>query len=118
MGNSCDGNYPMMSQSELERAPWNEPVRPDTVFDVETTVTLSRIARVSTKRYMIEDIDLKSAYAESGNFTIPELLKELSGYAEEDLTKCMPNTGKCAYLKRLIEACNRWRVIDESYEVG
>ena len=113
-----DGNYPIMSQSEQERAPWNEPMLPEMVFDVETTVTLSRVVSVKTGRCSIENVDCKSAYRESGHLTIPELLKELSEYVEEDLAKSAPNTVKYAHLKRLVEDCHNWNVIDESYEAG
>lgn len=51
-GNS---NYPPMSQSELDNAPWNQVDSPEREIEVTVSVTLSKTVRISVSDYEITD---------------------------------------------------------------
>lgn len=120
-------NYP--PGADTPDAPWNEPLIPERDFDVEVTITMSKVVTITTDNYVPEcDDEDGSMYANtentewdkefenSGHFTIADLLEELKGYVVEDMKTCAPNTGKGAHLQRLLLACEDWETIEESYE--
>ena len=51
-GNS---NYPPMSQSEWDNAPWNQVDSPEKEIEVTVSVTLSKTVRISVSDYEITD---------------------------------------------------------------
>ena len=121
-------NYPPGAAHDPS-APYNEPVIPERDFDVEVTITMSKVENVTTDDYApeyddedgrtyanTENTEWKRAYEDSGCYTIQELLGELKKYVIADMQTCAPNTGKGAHLKRLLDACDGWKVIEESYE--
>ena len=98
-------------------------------FDVEVTITMSKVVTITTDNYVpeyddeyghtyanTENTEWDKEFENSGHFTIADLIEELKGYVVEDMKTCEPNTGKCAHLKRLLLACEDWETIDESYE--
>lgn len=122
-------NYNYPPGADTPDAPWNQPVIPEKDFDVEVTITMSKVVTVTTDDYApeiddedgsvyanTENTEWDKAFENSGNFTIAELLEELKGYVVEDMKTCAPNTGKCAHLQRLLLACEDWETIEESYE--
>lgn len=122
-------NYNYPAGADTPDAPWNEPVIPERDFDVEVTVTMSKVVTVTTNNYVpeyddedghtyanTENTEWDKEFENSGHFTIADLLEELKGYVVEDMKTCAPNTGKGAHLQRLLLACEDWETIEESYE--
>lgn len=123
-----DSNYPAMSQSQWDNAPWNEPYIPIREFDVNVDVVLYKLETVSTDDYVplfdeesgttyanTDDTDWLEAY-KSGCFTIPQMLDELRKYVEQDLAMTGNDTIKSRRLKGLLNACKGWEVVETSVE--
>ena len=121
-------NYPPGAAHDPS-APYNEPVIPERDFDVEVTITMSKVVTITTDNYVpeyddedghtyanTENTEWDKEFENSGHFTIADLIEELKDYVVEDMKTCAPNTGKCAHLQRLLLACEDWETIDESYE--
>lgn len=121
-------NYPPGAAHDPS-APYNEPVIPERDFDVEVTITMSKVVTITTDNYVpeyddedghtyanTENTEWDKEFENSGHFTIADLIEELKGYVVEDMKTCAPNTGKGAHLQRLLLACEDWETIEESYE--
>ena len=121
-------NYPPGAAHD-QNAPYNEPLIPERDFDVEVTITMSKVVTITTDNYVpeyddedghtyanTENTEWDKEFENSGHFTIADLIEELKGYVVEDMKTCASNTGKCAHLKRLLLACEDWETIEESYE--
>lgn len=52
-GNS---NYPLMSQSKWDNAPWNEEENPEEEIEVCVSLTLSKIVKVKVRDYEILNV--------------------------------------------------------------
>lgn len=52
---NSNSNYPPMSQSELDNAPWNQVDSPEKEIEVTVSVTLSKTVRISVSDYEITD---------------------------------------------------------------
>ena len=71
----ADSNYPLMSQSEWDRAPWSEKEYPPKDVEVAISITISRTVKVSVTDYTIDEeggidfsnCDLKRAVGENVN---------------------------------------------------
>ena len=129
---SPNSNYPPMSQSEWDNAPWNQSEPDDKEFLVDVEYILQKKnVKVITKDYRPEvvindeeivepldtsDTNWENAYEESGHLTIQELLNELKEYVKADMQTCSPNTCKGAYLKRVLEDCDGWELYDKEYK--
>ena len=121
-------NYPPGAAND-PNAPYNEPVIPERDFDVEVTITMSKVVTITTDNYVpeyddedghtyanTENTEWDKEFENSGHFTIADLIEELKGYVVEDMKTCAPNTGEGAHLQRLLLACEDWKTIEESYE--
>ena len=121
-------NYPPGAAHD-PNAPYNEPLIPEREFDVEVTITMSKVVTITTDNYVpeyddedghtyanTENTECDKEFENSGHFTIADLIEELKGYVVEDMKTCAPNTRKVSHLKRLLLACEDWETIDESYE--
>ena len=121
-------NYPPGAAHD-QNAPYNEPLIPEREFDVEVTITMSKVVTITTDKYVpeyddedghtyanTENTEWDKEFENSGHFTIADLIEELKGYVVEDMKTCAPNTRKVSHLKRLLLACEDWETIDESYE--
>ena len=121
-------NYPPGAAHD-PNAPYNEPLIPERDFDVEVTITMSKVVTITTDNYVpeyddedghtyanTENTEWDKEFENSGHFTIADLIEELKGYVLEDMKTCEPNTGKGAHLQRLLLACEDWETIEESYE--
>jgi hypothetical protein len=121
-------NYPPGAAHDPS-APYNQPVIPERDFDVEVTITMSKVVTITTDNYVpeyddedghtyanTENTEWDKEFENSGHFTIADLIEELKGYVVEDMKTCAPNTGKGAHLQRLLLACEDWETIEESYE--
>ena len=129
---SPNSNYPPMSQSEWDNAPWNQSEPDDKEFGVDVEYILQKKnVKVITKDYRPEvvindeeivepldtsDTNWENAYEESGHLTIQELLNELKEYVKADMQTCSSNTCKGAYLKRVLEDCDGWELYDKEYK--
>ena len=121
-------NYPPGAAHD-QNAPYNEPLIPERDFDVEVTITMSKVVTITTDNYVpeyddedghtyanTENTEWDKEFENSGHFTIADLIEELKGYVVDDMKTCAPNTRKVSHLKRLLLACEDWETIDESYE--
>ena len=70
----ADSNYPPMSQSDWDRAPWNEVELPPKDVEVTVSITVSRTMKVPVTDYIIDDegvdfsrCDLNKAVEDSGH---------------------------------------------------
>ena len=121
-------NYPPGAAHD-QNAPYNEPLIPERDFDVEVTITMSKVVTITTDNYVpeyddedghtyanTENTEWDKEFENSGHFTIADLIEELKGYVVEDMKTCATNTRKVSHLKRLLLACEDWETIDESYE--
>ena len=71
---NSNSNYPPMSQSEYDRAPWNEVELPPKDVEVTVSITLSKTMKVPVTDYIIDDegidfskCDLNKAVEDSGH---------------------------------------------------
>ena len=58
------GDYPIMSQSEIERAPWNQSDNPEREIEVTISISLSKTVKIKVSDYEIID----SGKDEDGNY--------------------------------------------------
>ena len=75
----ADSNYPPMSQSDWDRAPWNEVELPPKEVEVTVSVTISKTMKVPVGDYIID---------EEGNIDFSEC--DLKKAVEENVR--LPNT--------------------------
>lgn len=127
--------YPAMSQSEWERAPWNEKERPEEEFSVNVSYTIENVITISTRDYeggeydsyegYYEPLDTsstnwESAYEENGYHTIPELLDILYDYLKKEHDSIIGETREEKNRKRqltsLMEECEGWEETDSYFE--
>ena len=71
---NSNSNYPPMSQSEWDNAPWNEVELPPKDVEVTVSITVSRTMKVPVTDYIIDDegidfsrCDLNKAVEDSGH---------------------------------------------------
>ena len=123
----------MMSQSQLNSAPWNDKENSVIERDCEVTETISRKVSLSTADYVAEedwDDDFGKCVSEDTSdtnwaeeysnqeYTVLELIAKLKEYVEEYIKNTSPNTGKGRELQRLLMACDGWEHVEmEVYEI-
>lgn len=119
----ASSNYPAMTQSQWDSAPFNEPVIPEQTFRCEVVEALKKVVTIQTDDYTpeyddgqmccnTENTDFCEEY-KSTHATILNLLEELERYIIEDLETCQSSRKK--YLESLLEDCRGWK--QESIEV-
>ena len=87
----ANSNYPPMSQSDWDRAPWNEVELPPKEVEVTVSVTISKTTKVPVMDYIIDEegeadfsnCDLKKAVEE--NIKLPNT----EGWILDDFTVLM-----------------------------
>ena len=87
----ANSNYPPMSQSDWDRAPWNEVELPPKEVEVTVSVTISKTMKVPVGDYIIDEegeadfsnCDLKKAVEE--NIKLPNT----EGWILDDFTVLM-----------------------------
>ena len=87
----ANSNYPPMSQSDWDRAPWNEVELPPKEGEVTVSVTISKTTKVPVMDYIIDEegeadfsnCDLKKAVEE--NIKLPNT----EGWILDDFTVLM-----------------------------
>lgn len=109
-------------------APWNEQVIDPKEVECHATITIETDVLVKTDQYQshIDDEDGSTYYEFDGVdwedeynkscITISEMLNELKKYVEQDIANTGKNTGRGRYLKRLLNACQGWNVIETEIE--
>ena len=133
---SANSNYPPMSQSQWDAAPFNQVDVPDKDFEVTCSQSLSRTAIVTTNDYILcveegcedgigyhdewadtSDTCWKDEYEKNGYKTPLELIELLMDYLERDLMEIqkdmLPNdrsfkVTEARRLRGLIEECMCW----------
>lgn len=122
-----NSNYPPMSQSQWDAAPWNEVVVPERDFDVDIEVVLHKTAvPVTTNDYtpefdeetghtyaITDDTDWEKAYYESHTGIIG-LLSELEKYIAKEMEQEDIKPNRKRYLEMLLEDCKDWELYDEA----
>lgn len=115
-----DPNYPPMSQSEWERAPWNQVELPERKFQVTVCQALSKSGiEVLTNDYNPEyeeetgitysdtsETDWKEVYHENDYHTPLQLIGLFKKYLEDDMENIPEN--KRTWYKHLIQECEDW----------
>ena len=124
---SPNSNYPAMSQSQWDSAPFNEPDVPEKEFDVTISQTLSRSTSVTTNDWCpagdeddfyvdTSDTCWSEVIKENGCKTPLDLIAMLKEYLQKDLERIEEiakekNENK-EFLERkyqfLIEECEGW----------
>lgn len=126
---SMNSNYPLMSQSEWDNAPWNEVEVPERDFEIDVEFVMRKSVTVTTNNYVpsypdeegyvepadTSDTNWEDVYNESGHYTVPELLQELENYIKEDLERYKGNRTKERQLKEMLEDCQGWELYDKYY---
>ena len=87
----ANSNYPPMSQSDYDRAPWNEVELPPKEVEVTVSITISKTTKVPVMDYIIDEegeadfsnCDLKKAVEE--NIKLPNT----EGWILDDFTVLM-----------------------------
>lgn len=110
-------NYPTMSQSEWDNAPWNDRRNQEQGFEVNVAITMSRDVIICTDNYRVgydnepntDNTDWRKEY-ENKCYAIPDLLKELEIYLKKDIESNKGNKSKEHRLNELLEACQGWNV--------
>ena len=124
-----NSNYPLMSQSQWDNAPFNDvPIEPYE-FDCTITQTVQKYVGVETKSYNMEvdeedghvyrepyEADWDEEYGEQ-HLDIPKLLEALQCLAKDKLEKCkdlsIPEKNR---LNRLIEEADGWESTEKGVE--
>ena len=114
-----NSNYPPMSQSEWDAAPWNQTEPPEQTFDLCISQSLSKSVKVSTSKYIpyvddesgviraeTYDTDWREVCDDSGVYTPLELIEEFRKFLETNL-ETATGTKKYKYL-HLIDECKGW----------
>lgn len=121
-----NSNYPPMSQSQWDAAPFNEVEVPEREFDVCISQSLSKSTSIYTQDYQPEydeedghtyantmDTDWKKAYQDVA-MTPLDIINAASEIAEALLKEGKTRVGG-VYLKSLVEECKDW--INDELEV-
>lgn len=126
---SC--NYPMMSQSQLNSAPWNDKEQSVIIRDCEVTETISRKVTLATTDY-IEDSDYNDEFGacssvdtsetdwvaeyEEQEYSIINLLSKLKKYVVDDLRNTNHSLRQQKELQKLLSVCDSWKQEDVCIE--
>lgn len=124
---SANSNYPPMSQSEWDNAPWNETELPDKDFKIDVEFFLrKKNVEVSTDDY-IPEYDEEDGYVyvntsetnwnevyNSNHYTIIELLAELENYIKQDIERYKGSKTKERQLNEMLSDCKDWELLEQS----
>jgi len=117
-----NSNYPHMTQSQWDSAPFNEVEVPERQFDVCISQTLSKSTVVTTNDYVpvvdqdedgcysyrdTSDTDWKKAY-KSEHLTPLQLIGEFKDFLTKHLPDPVVNIAEHKKWKKLISECEGW----------
>lgn len=112
-------NYPVMSRTELENAPWNKVENQEKKFAITVSQSLSKPLLVATNQYTEEyygdkepyydtsDVCWKEAFEENNYHTPLQLINILKEILE-NLKKQGLYFKTPGYTNKLIEECSGW----------
>ena len=98
-----DSNYPVMSQSEWDRAPWNEV---DVKSDHCVTVTLSKIINL--------DVSNPEDDYQGSEYSLTEILDECKELLKLQLNN--PQLSEQKKYKKLLSSIDDWEQVDSYIE--
>lgn len=126
-----NGNYPLMSQSQWNSAPWNEKEQSVITRDCEITETVTRKVTLATTDYSTDsdyndelgecssvdttETDWVAEYEEQ-EYSIIELLSKLKKYVSDDLKKANHSPKQQKELQKLLLVCDSWKQEDVCVE--
>lgn len=121
-----NSNYPLMSQSQWDSAPWSQSEPPERDFDILVSQTLSKSTMITTSDYIpeydeedgrtyanTEYTEWKQTFNDSGCYTPLELIEEFKKWLEEELPTLEGK--KLRQAKIFIEECEDWQ--DDETEI-
>jgi hypothetical protein len=124
---SNNSNYPQMSQSEWDMAPWNEPVIPERDFNILCSQTLSKAVTITTDNYSpeydeednhtyinTENINWEVEFYNNDYHTPQQLLQIFRGLLIRDLEAGIPFKSE-QFTKDLIKECEDWNEDETEY---
>nr|DAO65051.1 MAG TPA: hypothetical protein [Caudoviricetes sp.] len=126
---SC--NYPMMSQGQLNSAPWNEKEQSVITRDCEITETVTRKVTLATTDYSADSdyddefgacssVDTSEtnwvAEYDEQEYSIIELLSKLKKYVADDLRNTKHSLRQRKDLQKLLLVCDSWKQEDVCVE--
>jgi hypothetical protein len=127
---NTDGNYPPMTKSQWDSAPFNEKPIPEKEFEVCITQTLSKTVKVNTNKYLLDegidedghrysdvdtsDTNWKEVYKDN-HYTPLELIEKFRDFLKSTLQDPLGGTLKYAHRVMLIEECENW--IEDETEI-
>ena len=138
---NSDSNYPLMSQSEWNSAPWNQSDIPEREFELTISQTLSKTVTVFTDDYVpgasgvdyepdgeggycsvgyqdpddTSDTHWSEVYHENDYHTPEQLIGLFKRYLEAELGGKQDIPKSPSYLKHLIKECEDWCEDDIEY---
>lgn len=121
-------NYPMMSQSQWDNAPFNEPHNAERDFEVNVTYTLAKdnigvMTNDYVPEYDEEDgsttyntkyTDWEAAYEEQ-HYSVLQMIDLLKEYVSKELSNDVTASRK-RFLQRVLEDCDGWELVESEYE--
>ncbi len=124
-------NYPMMSASELERAPWTQKDNPEKSFEITCSQSLSKTVKVVTNNYnhVVEreaynriyeeyddtsDTDWAEEYHSNDYHTPLQLIQLLEKVLERDLEQGIVFKSP-KFTEAIINECKDWSEDETAY---
>lgn len=134
---NSNSNYPPMSQSEWDNAPWNQEDVPEKDFEVTCSQSLSKTVTVTTNNYIpgasgvdyepddeggyyasgwhdpddTSDTNWADEYHNNDYHTPLQLIELFKQYLENELNR-MGEVKNERWIKHLIEECSDWQEDD------
>lgn len=124
---SSNSNYPPMSQSEWDNAPWNQEDLPEREFDVAVSYSISKDAKVTTNDYDGGEYDEEGYFSPNSlnnpvdaynttHKTIEEILEFARHCAEYMLERHDYKVASKFDLRDFVSDCQGWTVDEENVE--
>lgn len=113
----ANSNYPPMSQSEWDNAPWNQEDPPERTFSIAVSCSMSKDVDVTTSNYdgddQVEEPWNEYTATEKTPSEVFEFAKEAAEYmlSHNDF-KVRPKYT----LKKIIDSCQGWNIDEENAE--
>ena len=101
-----NSNYPLMTQSQWENAPFNQSDPSEQEFEVCVSQTLSKTVSVLTST--TSDTDWQEVYHDNDYHTPLQLLTIFKKFLEDELNNTHTISHSPSYLKRLSNECDGW----------